>query len=91
MQKQNRKVILAPEKGRVIDMPKFKVLRRVDAYVDYVTEVEAEDAKAAAWLANVDDSEMTWEEVGEQQFDARMFVTLDADGVEIEGTQCGDF
>ena len=33
-------------------MPKFTVLCRVDAFIDYVTEVEANDAEEAAQLAN---------------------------------------
>ena len=33
-------------------MTKFNVLCRVDAYVDYVAEVEAVDAEEAAQLAN---------------------------------------
>ncbi len=33
-------------------MPKFSVLSRVDAYVDYPTVVEAEDAQGAADLVH---------------------------------------
>ena len=31
-----------------------------------------------------------WEEEGACEFDARMFIALDEDGCEIDGTQCGD-
>ena len=71
-------------------MPKFKVLSRKDAFVDYVTTVEAPDAHAA--VALVDDGEgITWRNRGVVELDARHLVALDADGGEIEGTQRGDF
>ncbi len=72
-------------------MPKFTVRRRVDAYVDYRTEVEADDPKEAAELARENASNYSWEEEGPVEFDARGYVTLDARGEEIEGTQCGYF
>ena len=73
-------------------MVKFDVLRRVDAYVDYVAEVEAENAEEAAQLANDDlIGCYKWEERGKQEFDARLYITLDENGDEIDGTQAGDF
>lgn len=69
-------------------MPNFSVLSRKDAYVDYITIVEAEDAQAAADLVN-DGSGFAWEERGVVEFDARRVVTLDADGEEIESTARG--
>ena len=73
-------------------MPKFKVLCRVDAYVDYVVEIEAGDAKEAARTAADDlTSGHKWEERGTQEFDARLYITLDENGDEIDGTQAGDF
>ena len=73
-------------------MPKFNVLCRVDAYVDYVAEVEADDAEEAAQLANHDYAgRYKWEERGTQEFDARLYITLDEHGAEIDGTQAGDF
>ena len=73
-------------------MAKFNVLCRVDAYVDYVAEVEADDAAEAAQLANHDLSgHYKWEERGTQEFDARLYITLDENGEEIDGTQAGDF
>jgi hypothetical protein len=72
-------------------VPKFKVLRRVDAYVDYVAEVEADDAREASLLARSDENSYRWKGVGTHQFDARLFVSLDDKGNEIEGAQEGDF
>ena len=72
-------------------MPKFKVLCRVDAFIDYVAEVEANTLEEAAELANDGHSDYQWQRSGEAEFDARLYVTLDADGNEIERTQCGDF
>jgi hypothetical protein len=71
-------------------MAMFKVRRRVDAYVDYVAKVEAGSPKEAAELASDDETAFTWEEEGPCEFDARIFITLDADGSEIDGTECGD-
>ncbi len=71
-------------------MAVFKVRRRVDAYVDYVAEVEADSPEEAAELASDDEAAFNWEEEGPCEFDARMFIALDADGSEIDGTQCGD-
>jgi hypothetical protein len=71
-------------------MPKFTVPSRVDAFVDYVAEVEAEDA-AAAEFANYDGTGLTWEPAGTVEFDARHVVALDADGEEIEATAQGKF
>jgi hypothetical protein len=72
-------------------MPKFQVLRRVDAFVDYVAEVEADTAEEAAENASDDEGAYVWQEIDTHQFDARLFVTLDENGSEIEATQRGDF
>jgi len=72
-------------------MPKFTVLRRVDAYVDSTAEIEADDAEDAAMLARERADDYDWEELGTVQFDARGYVTLDAKGDEIDATRCGDF
>ena len=73
-------------------MPLFKVLCRVDAYVDYVAEIEAEDAYKAARSAAGDlTKRQRWVEHGTQEFDARLYITLDENGDEIDGTQAGDF
>ena len=70
-------------------MPKFQVLRRIDAYVDYVAEVEADTPAEAAELADWQPSEYEWKEQGVVEFDATLIVALDADGNEIEGTKAG--
>jgi len=54
-------------------MPKFKVLRRVDAYLDSVAVVEADDAEEAALLAESNEGDYEWEELGPVGFDARGF------------------
>ena len=72
-------------------MPTFTVLSRVDAFVDYLAEVEAEDAQHAADLAYDGAPGVVWEERGVVKFDARRVVTLDDDGREIESTARGKF
>jgi len=72
-------------------MPIFNVLRRVDAFVDYVTQVDAADEKSASETALREEDTLEWRRVGEHEFDARLCVTLGADGKEIESTQVGDF
>ncbi len=72
-------------------MPVFNVLRRVDAFVDYVSQVDAADEKAASEAALRDEDGLKWRRVGEHEFDARLCVTLGPDGKEIESTQVGDF
>ena len=70
-------------------MPVFTVLSRVDAYVDYVAEIEADSAEEAADLAYDGDPSVRWEERCVVEFDARRVVTLDDDGEEIEQTARG--
>ncbi len=72
-------------------MPAFSVRRRVDAYVNYVAEVEAETALEAAQLASDDEGAFAWQEDGTDEFDARLFITLDDDGYELEETEVRDF
>jgi len=72
-------------------MPKFRVLSRKDAFVDYVAEVEAETAEQVVDLAYDGGPEIVWEEYGVVEFDARHVVALDGDGTEIEGTARGQF
>lgn len=70
-------------------MPKFTVLSRVDAYVDYVAEIEAGSAEEAADIAYEGDVPIRWEERGVVEFDARLVITLDDEGEEIEQTARG--
>jgi hypothetical protein len=72
-------------------MARFRVLRRVDAFVDYFTEVEAESPDAAAARVAADETRFDWAKAGVVQFDARLFVAVDDDGDEIESSQHGDF
>ena len=68
-------------------MPVFKVLCRRDAFIDYVTEVEADDAEEAAQLARDDHDGYEWQREGDQEFEATVYITLDGDGLEIETTE----
>ena len=71
-------------------MPIYTVLRRQDAYVDYLTEVEADTPEEAADLAYEDDEgKLVWREDGVHEFDANVVVTLDAEGVAVEHTARG--
>ncbi|HJQ55282.1 MAG TPA: hypothetical protein VJ890_00160 [Vineibacter sp.] len=72
-------------------MPKFKVLSRADAFVDYVAEIEAETAEEAVGLAWSGAPGIVWEERGTVEFDARHMVALDDQGDEIESTARSDF
>lgn len=70
-------------------MPKFTILCRVDAYADYIAEVEAEFIEEAVDLAYDGDASVKWEERGVVEFDARRVVALDDNGEEIEETARG--
>ena len=72
-------------------MPVFTVLCRIDAYADYVAEVEADDAEEAAMLAQENHNDYNWEHDQTLEFDARYYVTLDEDQAHIEATRTGDF
>jgi hypothetical protein len=72
-------------------MPKFNVLCRIDAYADYVAVVVAPNATQAAELAQDNHGRYNWQYHQTAEFDDRLYVTLDKDGDEIEGTQVGDF
>ena len=72
-------------------MPTFTVLSRVDAFVESLAEVEAEDAQAAADLAYNGGPSVIWKERGVTQFDARHVLTIDAEGSKIESTARGKF
>jgi hypothetical protein len=66
----------------------YKVRMRVDAFVNYTAEVEADDPIHAAMLAYNNDYDWKQEDVDE--FDARVAFTLDANGEEIPETRWGD-
>lgn len=63
-------------------MPKFTVLSRVDAYVDYAAEIEAGSLEEAVDLAYDGDASIKWIEQGVVEFDARWVVALDLEGFE---------
>lgn len=71
-------------------MPTYKVLRRVDAFCDYVAEVEADSPSEAARTAYLQEEKISWRQCGTTEFDARRICSLRADGSEIEGTEFGD-
>ena len=68
----------------------FEVLCRVDAYADYVAVVGAETPSEAAELAREDPGAFKWEHRGTAEFDDCLYVALDRNGWEIEGTETGD-
>jgi hypothetical protein len=85
----------APQRIASLPAPRspgtFEVLCRIDAYADYVAEVEAASAEEAAELASWGHGSYRWESSGTQECDARLYVTLDANGSEIEATEVRDF
>ena len=96
-----QKLAVAPETGKTPILPKpqssdpstsvYEVLCRRDAYADYVAWVEAESAEDAAELARESHESYAWRSTGTAEFDACGYVTLDDNGVEIDGTEAGDF
>jgi len=55
-------------------MPTFTVLCRVDAYADYVAEVEADSAEDAAELARESHEDYKWTDDQTAEFDDRFGV-----------------
>ena len=71
-------------------MGRFVVLSRVDALVDYITEVEADDAQEAADIAYEGGEGVHWKPAGITETDVRRVVTLSVDGEEMESTARGE-
>ena len=71
-------------------MQTFTIIRRVDAFVNYETQIIADNASHAATLAREKDDALDWQVVSTSTFDARTFTTLDEYGEEIEATEQGD-
>jgi len=71
-------------------MPKFTVLSRVDAYVDYTCEVEADSIEEAVDLAYDGDPSVKWIAQGVVEFDTRRVLALTDDGEEDESYVRGD-
>ncbi len=67
-------------------MAKFRILRRVDAWIDYVAEIEAASADAAARRAYEGDASLTWSCIGHEEFANSRIVALDEDGEELAET-----
>lgn len=67
-------------------MPVFKVLRRVDAWIDYIAEVEAENPEQAARTAERGDGTVAWTRIGEEEFWNARFATLGERGEELDRT-----
>ncbi|WBQ10223.1 hypothetical protein L2D01_00290 [Hyphomonadaceae bacterium ML37] len=68
----------------------FLVQSRVDAFVDYIAEIEADDADEAAQIAYDGGDGVVWRRQGVSEFDDRRVVTLGVHGEEIEATARGD-
>jgi hypothetical protein len=68
-------------------MAKFKVLRRVDAWIDYVAEIEALNPAEAAALAYRSPREYVWTDAGREKFPTTLFVALDERGREMRETE----
>lgn len=71
-------------------MGRFLVKSRVDAFVDYIAEIDADDADAAAQIAYEGGEGVVWKCQGVSEFDDRRVVTLDVDGEEIDATARGN-
>jgi len=65
-------------------MPTFRVLSRVDAYVDYTCEVEADSAEEAVDLVYEGHFKVTWKSHGVTEFDAVRMSAIDHDGNDID-------
>lgn len=70
-------------------MPTFTILSRVDAYVDYTCEVEADSAAEAVDLVYGGYIEVKWTPAGTVEFDAVRMSAIDADGNDINDYSCG--
>jgi hypothetical protein len=69
----------------------FIVRKKVDAYVNYEAVVDAATPEEAAKVADRDfGGTLRWVRGDVDEFDATGFITLDAEGMEIDGTQAGD-
>lgn len=66
-------------------MPTFRILSRVDAYVDYTCEVEADSAEEAVDLVYLGDVKVTWTNHGVTEFDAVRMSAIDENGEDIDG------
>ncbi|WP_417497286.1 hypothetical protein [Maricaulis sp.] len=65
------------------------MIKRVDAYVIYCSEVEATDPEAATELAYMHGDGLSWEREGTEEFDACRIVALDEFGQEVQSSATG--
>ena len=70
-------------------MPKFTILSRVDAYVDYTCEVRARTAEEAVDLVYGGHVEVKWKQGDVVEFDAVRMSAIDKNGDDIDGYVCG--
>lgn len=66
-------------------MPTFRILSRVDAYIDYTCEFEADSAEEAVDLVYEGHVKVTWEPQGVTEFDAVRMSAIDEDWNDIDG------
>ena len=66
-------------------MPKFTILSRVDAYVDYTCEVRARTAEEAVDLVYDGLVEVRWKQGNVAEFDAVRMSAIDKNGDDIDG------
>lgn len=62
----------------------FRVLSRVDAYVGYTCEVEADSAEEAVDLVYEGHVEVAWKSHGVTEFDAVRMSAIDEDWTDID-------
>ena len=65
-------------------MPKYKVIKRIDSYSNYIAEIEAKDALTALAMAEANykrghHPEIKWEDDGISEFDDAEFEVEDSD------------
>ena len=66
-------------------MPKFTILSRVDAWVDYTCTVTASSAEEAVDLVYEGLVDVMWEKQDVVEFDAVRMSAIGADGEDIDG------
>ena len=66
-------------------MPKFTILSRVDAYVDYTCHVTARTAEEAVDLVYGGYVPVKWKQSGVVEFDAVRMSAIDENGDDIDG------
>lgn len=66
-------------------MPKFTILNRVDAYVDYTCKARARSAEEAVDLFYNGDVKVDWKHEGVVELDAVRMSAIDKNGDDIDG------